>query len=116
MLLEKAFSRASFLRISRFASRMNFFSASTKRMSTGRTAKTTSARRGFIQSRMAAIPNRTVMSPTVDTSPEEISSWSASTSEVRRVIRRPVGVRSKKETGSRSSRANISLRIARMTR
>ena len=112
----KAERRASFLRISRLASRMNFFSTSTKRTSTGRTAKVTRASAGFIQSRMAAIPRRTVTSPTVDTSPEEMSSCSASTSEVRRVISRPVGVRSKKETGSRSSRENISCRMARMTR
>ena len=112
----KAFIRASFRRISRFDSRIRFFSSSTNSTRTGRTAKVTSARRVSIQSRIAAVPASTAASPIVETRPEERSSWSASTSEVRRVMRRPVGVRSKKTTGSRCIRANMSRRSARITR
>ena len=112
----KAFILASFRRISRFASRIRFLSSSTNSRRTGRTAKVTSARRTSIQSRIAAVPASTAASPIVETRPEERSSWSASTSEVRRVMSLPVGVRSKKTTGSRCIRANISLRRARITR
>ncbi len=60
----------------------------------GITAKATSASRQSIASIMTMMATRVNTSPKMVTTPEEKSSFSVSTSEVTRVIRRPTGFRS----------------------
>ena len=58
------------------------------------TANATSARRQSVPSIIAMMARRVNTSPNTVTRPEENSSFSVSTSEVTRVIRRPTGCRS----------------------
>ncbi len=57
----------------------------------GSTAKATSARRQFMPSMTTMIPTSVSTSPKIVTTPDVKSSFSASTSEVTRVIKRPTG-------------------------
>ena len=61
----------------------------------GMTENVTSASRQFIQTMTPMIPNSVNRSPNTVTTPEVNSSFTASTSVVTRVIRRPTGLRSK---------------------
>ena len=61
----------------------------------GITAKVTRARRQFIHTITPMIPNSVKRSPNTVTTPEVKSSFTASTSVVTRVIRRPTGFLSK---------------------
>jgi hypothetical protein len=61
----------------------------------GMTAKVTRASFTSITSIMAMMARRVNTSPKMVTTPEENSSFSVSTSEVTRVMRRPTGFRSK---------------------
>ena len=61
----------------------------------GRAANVTSASFGFIQKRMTVIPASVTTSATMATMPAVRSSFSVSTSDVRRVTMRPTGLWSK---------------------
>ncbi|MEZ4654495.1 MAG: hypothetical protein R3E12_13145 [Candidatus Eisenbacteria bacterium] len=63
--------------------------------SNGTTTRVTSASLTLSQKSTTVIPISVMMSPKADTIPEVKSWFSASTSEVRRVIVRPTGLRSK---------------------
>ena len=65
------------------------------RKKSGITEKVTSASRQFMHSITPMIPNSVNRSPKTVTTPEVNSSFTASTSVVTRVIRRPTGLRSK---------------------
>ena len=91
----KALMRAIHLRTSRKEvrdPRRNQFVTTKK---SGITAKVTRARRQFIHTMTPMIPNSVNRSPNTVTTPEVKSSFTASTSVVTRVIRRPTGFLSK---------------------
>ena len=60
----------------------------------GSTAKATRASRQFMPSMTAMIPTSVKTSPKIVTTPDVNRSFSTSTSDVTRVIRRPTGLRS----------------------
>jgi len=92
--------RARRIRAARYASRARTRNRSVTQYTSGRTVNTTRARRQSIQSITPTMPNRVAISPKTATTPEVMSSLSASTSLVILVTRRPTGVLEKNAIGN----------------
>ena len=95
-----AFTRAILTRTSRYVSRAPLRNQFVTQSIGTRIPNVMAASAGFSTKRMTTIPVRTTTSPSSATKPDVKSSFRASTSVVRRVMRRPTGVRSKTATSA----------------